>query len=102
MGEGKLSGPPGGSNVNEKTTDWDSWLRAPHHPTGPRDGIWYGNLEHFGWTPLHFAAYNGHSELVPVLLAAGPGGPRPFHHPPPSSTLSVTRLCGGLFAFVPH
>ena len=30
-----------------------------------------GGLEQFSYTPLHSASYNGHSSVVPLLLAAG-------------------------------
>ena len=71
--------PPEGANINEKDDD-GSWLRA----LSP--WAWGGHWDrrHSGNTPLHFAAYNGRSELVQVLLAAGPGAhtvpPRPVSH----------------------
>ena len=57
-------------------------------PWGPQRGSVrpFGDRRRSGVTPLHWAALNGHSELVKVLLAAGPGGPRPL--PPPAPIVS--------------
>ena len=52
------------------------WLVAQSSP--PREppkglGEAFGDRRHSGETPLHCGAFFGLSELVPVLLAAGPG-----------------------------
>ena len=88
--------PPEGANINEKDAVFGSWLGAlpPGGPKGALAGLWDRRCS--GWTPLHVAAVVGRSDLVSVLLAAGPGGQGPFPHPL-SPTHLVTHLGGGLF-----
>ena len=71
------SSPPEGANINERTSDC-SWLRAlPPGPVGEASR----DRRRSGGSPLQAAAYGGHTVLVQLLLAAGPGGPDLFHTP---------------------
>ena len=72
-------------------------LRAPK---GPRGGL-LGDRWHSGVTPLHLAGWKGHSELVRVLLTAGPGPPDLVHTAfcLPHSRRTFVEGCSHLFHF---